>query len=432
MNLLDHYHEQFLRSSLPGMDLPCVRRARTAAFERFAELGFPTTRQEDWKYTSVTAIGKRAFAAVPAAKDGVSAEAVAQWALPESHLLVFANGRHLPERSRVGSLPRGATVTSLAGALAAGVEGIETLLGEDDRSNGFLALNAAFWADGAFIDLPAETVLERPIHLLFIVSETALAVHPHNIIRAGPGARAQVIEHYVGTAGPYLTNAVTRIMAEQDGCVTHTKLQHEGLQAYHIADIAVGQGRGSRFDSRSFALGGRLSRTEIATRLDGEGCAAELLGLYIGQGRQHVDHHTRIDHVGLRGVSREFYKGVLAGASRGVFNGRVIVHPDAQQTDALQSNRNLLLSDTAEVDAKPELEIYADDVKCSHGATVGQLDPEQIHYLRSRGIGEAAARRLLTCAFAQDVVDRVGEPTLRERLETLLRTALPEEMEAQS
>ena len=429
----DLYRAQFaqLAPRLVGARLPWLRRTRALAFERFAELGFPTTRDEDWKYTSVAALEKRAFKLVPESFNGVSADQVAQLALADTHLLVFVNGRHAPGLSHPGSLPRGAEVGSLAAAVADRPDRFEALLTRDAEAaiHGFTALNAAFWADGASIDLAAGISVDEPIHLLFITTDADLAVHPRNIIRAGAGSQAEIIEHYVGlNDATYFTNAVTQIQADTGAAIVHSKLQQEGLRSHHVADIRAEQGQDSRFTSQSFALGGLLSRNDIAARLAAPGCQATLIGLYMANGRQHMDHHTRIDHARPRGTSREFYKGVLDGASRAVFNGKVIVHADAQQTDAQQSNRNLLLSDNAEVDTKPQLEIYADDVKCSHGATVGQLDAEQIYYLRSRGMDDASARALLTFAFAEDVATRVSCAPLRSRLEQLLRGRLPEQV----
>ena len=430
----DHYRKEFARrQARPGEDLPWMRHTRDAALERFLALGFPTTRDEDWKYTSVAAIEKRNFSSVPVSLDGVSAEQVQRLAFPGSHRLAFVNGRYAAALSCIDALPRGAVVTNLAAALAAHPERLEAWLAPDTHtetgSNGFAALNAAFWADGAYIDLAAGVSVEQPIHLLFITSEADLATHPRNLVHAAAGAHAVIIEHHVGAEdASYLTNALTQIRADTGAVLTHIKLQQESLRGFHIAAIQAQQAQDSRWTSHSFALGGLLSRSDIATRLEAPGSAADLIGLYLADGRQHMDHHTRIDHASPHGTSRELYKGVLDGASRAVFNGRVIVHPDAQQTDAQQVNRNLLLSERAEVDSKPQLEIYADDVKCSHGATVAQLDPDQVFYLRSRGMDDASARALLVFGFAEEVVERVEFTPLRTRLEGLLRGRLPEDL----
>ena len=427
----NRYREEFARlePQMAGFDLLWLRRARRAAFDRFAELGFPTTRHEDWKYTNVATIEKRSFRSVPESFNGVSTAQVNELAFTGSHLLVFVNGRYTPGLSRLGSLPCGARIVSLAAGLADHADQLEPLLTHDTEpfANGFAALNAAFWADGAYIDLAADTAIEEPIHLLFISTEADLGTHPRNIVRAGAGSRVSIIEHFVGlNEVAYFTNAVTQIVINRGAVIEHSKLQQESGRAFHVADIRAQQGQDSRFTSHSFALGGLLSRNDITTRLDAEGGEATLNGLYMADGRQHMDHHTCIDHAKPRGVSREFYNGVLDGAARAVFNGKVIVRPDAQKTDAHQSNRNLLLSENAEVDTKPQLEIYADDVKCSHGATVGQLDENQIFYLRSRGVDDAAARSLLTYAFAEEIIGRSGIAPLRARLEELLINRLPD------
>jgi Fe-S cluster assembly protein SufD len=428
----DRYREAFARIApeLPGHRLPWLRRERERAMARFAELGLPSLRDEDWKYTSVAPLEQRIFDFAPGGAVALPPARVAAEALAGAQLLVFVDGRLVPGLSRVEGLPAGVRI----GSLAEVHEGLEAWLadGAEAPAHGFAALNAALWADGALLELAPGAVLEAPLHLLFVATRAEAGCCPRNLVLAGAGARGAIVEHYLGlTDGAYLTNAATRVFLAEGAELTHTRLQAEGPRAWHIAEVRAAQERGSRFESRSFAFGGLLSRVGIATRLDGEDCATDFLGLYLARGRQHMDHHTRIDHARPRGVSRQLYKGVVDGAARAVFNGKVIVHPDAQGSDALQSNRNLLLSREAEVDTKPQLEIYADDVKCSHGATVGQLDAEQIYYLRSRGVGEAAARALLTHAFAAEVVARVDAAGLRERLERLLRARLPAELEAQ-
>ena len=423
------YRDEFGRveRQLAGADLRWLRNSRRAAFDRFVELGFPTTRHEDWKYTNVAAIEKRAFKSLPPSPGGASAAQINGLALTGSHLLAFVNGRHAPELSSDIALPAGTRIGSLAAALVDHTEQLELLLaGESELpSDGFAALNSAFWNDGAYVDVAAGAAIEEPIHLLFITTEADLGTHLRTIIRAGSGSRVSIVEHYVGVDDIVsFTNAVTRIIAEPGAQVEHCKLQQEAGRAFHVAGIRVQQDKESRFTSCSFALGAALSRSDVSTRFDAEGCEATLNGLYVADRRQHMDHHTCIDHAKPRGVSRELYKGVLNGAARAVFNGKVIVRPDAQKTDAHQSNRNLLLSENAEVDTKPQLEIYADDVKCSHGATVGQLDESQIFYLRSRGVDEQDARKLLTYAFAEEIVSRCGFAALRGRLQELLASRL--------
>jgi len=430
----EHYLGQFAahRAQLPGASLPGLQRGRDAAIERFAELGLPTTRHEDWKYTNVSALERRLFATfTDVAPDGAAEREVARHALDGMHRLVFVDGRHVPGLSRIASLPPGARVGSLAQLVATQSDIAEVLLAVESEpdANGFAALNTAFWSDGAYIDLAPGVVVDEPIHLLFLATRADLASFPRNVVRAATGSAATVVEQYAGVDDAvYLTNAVTRITAGEGARIAHTKLQQESGRSFHVADIRAAQAADSRLVSQSFAFGGQLARNDIATRFDAEGCDAKLVGLYVGSGRQHHDHHTCIDHARPRGTSRELYKGVLDDASRAVFNGRVIVRPDAQRTDAQQSNRNLLLSDSAEVDTKPQLEIWADDVKCAHGATVGQLDADQLHYLRARGLDAATARGLLIHAFAADVLRDITHPGLHARLATLLPGQLPEDM----
>lgn len=429
---LEHYAER--RAALPGAALPWLARAREAALARFGQLGLPTLRDEDWKYTNVAVLDRRTFVGAPVAEaDEALRERVERLALEGCHLLVFADGRHLPALSRLGELPEGVRVGSLAAALDSPPAWLAETLGAsgEDCANGFVALNAALWTDGALVEVPPGEVLERPLQLLFLAGEgegdAETAAFPRNLIRLGAGARVAVIEHYAGGAAPYLTDAVTRIDLGEGAKLEHARFQEEGARAFHVAELRAALARDARLAAYSFALGGLLARNDIAVGLAGEGSAAELTGLYLAAGRQHQDHHTRIDHLSPQGTSREFFKGVVDEAGRAVFHGRVVVHPDAQRTDAQQANHNLLLSEAAEVDTKPQLEIYADDVKCSHGATVGQLDPAQLYYLRSRGLNEPAARALLIHAFAAEVVERVTIAPLRARLEDLLRARLPAE-----
>jgi Fe-S cluster assembly protein SufD len=316
---------------------------------------------------------------------------------------------------------------SLADTLERAPDALEPLFVEDNRQTVFGALNTAFTADGLYLHLPRGTAIEEPIHLHFVVTNENAAIHPRNVIVAEEGARATVVEHYTGTRGvAYFTNVVTQIFAAENAAVDHCKFQQEDLRAFHVAGIHAAQARGSRLWLHSISLGAALARNDISTTFDAEGCEATLNGLYLARGRQHVDHHTRIEHSKPGGTSREYYRGLLDGASRGVFNGKVIVHPQAQRSDARQLNHNLLLSRDAEVDSRPQLEIYADDVKCTHGATVGQLDDAQLFYLRSRGIEEVVARSLLVYAFARDVIERIRIGALRSRLEELLLARLPE------
>lgn len=431
---LDHYRKELnaLGSQLPGSGLTWVEKTRQGAFERFAQMGFPGPRDESWKYTRVTPIEKRAFRSMPKSCVGLIPEDLERFffaALP-CHRLVFVNGQYTPQLSKLGALPGRANVCSLTQALADNPERLEPYLARyaDVGANGFSALNTAFMGDGAFVYLPRDTVFEHPVHLLFVATtqEEALFVNPRNLVVAEQGSEATVIESYVSLGGNgYFTNALTEVVVGDNAGVNHYKVQQENLSAFHIATLQVQQKRDSRFTSHSISFGGALVRNDINAVLDAEGAQCTLNGLYMGAGRQHVDYHTRIDHKKPCGTSREHYKGILSGRARGVFNGLTQVHAGAQKTDASQSNNNLLLSRDAEVDTKPQLEIYADDVKCSHGATVGQLDDDVIFYLRARGIEAQAARGLLTYGFAQDVIDRMHLVAVRNAVEEVLLGQLP-------
>jgi len=431
-----HYLAEFARiaDGLPGVGVPWLDRLRTTALDEFAQRGFPTKRDEEWKYTRVGAFEQQAFVVMPESHAAADANALVDRVVERltfgnatAHVLVFHNGRYAPTSSSVGKLPAGVTLMSVAETLNTAPEALEPYLASEDRVTAFGLLNAAFMADGAYLHLRRGTALELPVHLLF-VSTNGGASHARNVIVAEEGSRATVIEHYVGLDdASYFTNTVTRIFAAANADIAHHKLQQEGVGAFHIARIDALQQRDSRLESHAFSFGAALARNDITTAFAAPGCEATLNGLYLVDGQQHVDHHTRIDHRQPNGTSREHYRGVLGGRSHAVFNGKVIVQPGAQKTNAFQANHNLLLSRDAEIDTKPELEIYADDVKCNHGATVGQLDEAQLFYLRSRSIDETVARNLLVHAFAHDIIEGVRVTSLRTRLEQILLTRLPQD-----
>ena len=469
-------------AALPGADLPWLARLREDAIDRFADEGWPTTRRENWRHTSLAFMGQQALAvrevvapeAVVAAlraryqaarspektpaDDQLSlrgqarshgAEGAVGADLPansqtgatedaghrpandvackgDGHWLVFVDGRFAPALSAIGGLPGGAKIGSLADALKHTPEAVEAAFGSASDGETPQALNAALATDGAWIRLGRGVVVEQPIHLV-LIGATVADQHLRNLVVAEAGAQATIVEHYpAGAAGSTLTTAVTRVLAAQDSHVTHLKLQQEAPEAIHLATIEAEQARGAVFASHSLSFGARLARNDIRTRLAGEGAEALLNGLYHADGRRHVDHHTRIDHARPQGTSREFYRGLLDGSARGVFTGRILVAQDAQRTDAMQRCDNLLLSRLAEADARPELEIYADDVKCAHGATVGQLDEDALFYLRSRGVDAVHARQLLTYAFAAEVLERIAHAPLRALGRAALLERLPE------
>jgi Fe-S cluster assembly protein SufD len=425
---IDRFVADFARleTSLPGSGAPWLAALRRGALERFAARGLPTAHDEDWKYTNAAAIAKRPFAvAIRTATPDVAIDRYALTGLP-SHRLVFVDGRHAPSLSQIGPLPAGVVLESLAAALERRPEALEPFLAVDRQQTIFASLNAAFMRDGVHLRVPRNVALDAPIHALFLSTASDLAMHPRNVVVLDDGAQATLVEHYVGIGdASSLTNAVTQLFTGANASLVHYKVQQETHRALHVAGLHASQARASRLESHSVALGGALARNDITTAFDAEDCEAELNGLFLVGGRQHVDHHTRIDHAKPRGTSREYYKGVLDGAARGVFNGKVVVHPGAQKTNAHLANHNLLLSKSAEVDTKPELTIDADDVKCTHGATVGQIDDAQMFYLRSRGIDKALATSLLTYAFAHDVIERIRVAPLRAALEGALFARLP-------
>jgi Fe-S cluster assembly protein SufD len=430
----NRYAEQFRGSlpTLPGAHTAWVRALRERAMATFLEKGFPSTHVEDWKYTDLRPLTRHHF--IPSSgSPAIDASPLPKGLLEGQpvHRLVFIDGRFAPELCPFNTGPEGATLTSLAAALESEPQGLEPWLGHntDLALPGFNALNTACMRDGVYLDLAPGVELAQPVHLVFIATgQPDTATTLRNLVVAGPGSKARIIESYLALGDArYLTNAVTEIFVGDGADIEHYKLEQESASAYHMAGIYVNQQRDSRYASHNIALGGRLVRNALHVGLDAPGADCMLNGLYVTRGRQHVDNHIRIDHRTPRASSRQWYKGVLDERSRAVFNGRVIVHPDAQKTDARQSNHNLLLSDDAEADAKPQLEIYADDVKCAHGCTVGRLDEEAIYYLRSRAIDESTARNFLIHAFAADVLQRMGIAPVQRFLERQLLVRLQSE-----
>jgi Fe-S cluster assembly protein SufD len=341
----------------------------------------------------------------------------------ESHELVFVNGRVSSSLSSLGELPDGVVVASLVDALSEHGDTLQPILSQSGGDETpFFDLNEAFLSDGAFVHVPKGVTLERPVHLVFLTtSGEPVVTHPRNVIVGEEGSALRLLESYGGPDGAvYWTNAVTQVVASAGAVIDHYKLQRESASAFHVASLDYVQGPSASVSNHSLSLGARLARHDIGAELAGEGADVTLNGLYVVHGSQHVDHHTVIDHTVPHCTSRELYKGVLDDASSGVFNGRVIVRADAQKTDSQQSNKNLLLSNEALVNTNPQLEINADDVKCAHGATIGQLDEEAVFYLRSRGIAQDDARRILTEGFMADVSDRIRLAAVRDTLRDLL------------
>lgn len=417
-----------------------VRRLRKEALARFGELGFPGARDEDWKFTNLASLAKIPFrAALPTTGKVPGLAQLEQQVFPlgPCQRLVFWNGYFRPELSAVDRLPSGVIVSGLAEALAKHSDLVEPYLAHYARhqDHALTALNTAFLRDGGFIHVPPGVVVREPVYLIFLSSalEEGSVTHPRNLVVAGDRSQFSLVEYYVGLDQQlYFTNPVTEIVAQAECNIDHYKVQRESIEAFHLAATQIEMARGSKFTSHFISLGGGLVRNEVRARLGAESCECTLNGLYLGSGRQHIDNHTVIDHALPRCQSHELYKGILDGDAHGVFNGKIFVRQDAQKTDAKQTNQTLLLSDSAVIDTKPQLEIFADDVKCTHGATVGQLSDEMIFYLRSRGVGIQEARSLLTFAFANDIVRRIQVQPVRAQLEELLlvRANLPRAEEA--
>ena len=401
---------------------------RRAAAARFAAVGFPASRDEEWRFTPIGPIAQTAWRPSPGLAATVDAERLAPFVFghPEWSTLVFVNGAYSASRSRIADLPEGVRVGSLAEALRTDGAVLQAHLARHAPIEGspFTALNTAGFRDGGLVHVPAGLELEGPVHFVFLTTPDAegTAIHPRNLIVVERGARASVIESYVTLApdGVYWTNPVTEVAAAAGSWLEHTRIQRESERAQHVALTHVDQGRDSHYRSFSMAMGGALARHNLHVRLNDENVETLMYGLYLTRGEQVVDNHTAIFHDQPNCRSWEVYKGVLDGRSRAVFNGKVFVRPEAQKTDAKQTNRNLLLSDLAKVDTKPQLEIFADDVKCTHGATVGRLDDIALFYARSRGVPREAAERLLTYAFAAEVIEEVALEPVRRELDRLV------------
>ncbi len=424
---IDNFRAEFERveGQLPGADLPRLREVRRQAMTVFSRQGFPTRKDEHWKYTSVAAIAQQHFRPSLASDNALDANALAPFRLADAVCeLVFVNAHYCADLSRVSELPQGLHVDSLAALLQRGnAELAEQFNALGDAAHGaFSSLNTAFAGDGAFIKIADDVTLDRPVHILHMSTAAnggqVLASFARHVLQAGRNTKAQVVASYhaLGDA-KNLNNVHTALLLDDGAQLEFYKLQDEAAGSFHVEQIEVQQGPDSRLVSFSIALGAALARTDIQVRLGAPGAEAELNGLYMGCGDQVIDHHLRVDHLQPHTRSTQCYKGILDDQARGIFNGKVVVAPQAQKTDAQQSNHNLLLSPRAEADTKPELEIYADDVKCSHGATVGQLDTNALFYLRSRGLDLEQARNLLIYAFAEDIVSRIALDTLRRRIE---------------
>ncbi len=428
------YIDQFdrLRDRLPGHNIDWLNDQRTKSLARFGRLGFPTLRDEDWKYTSVRGITSKRFVveADPGNDDQpVDLSAFAIEGL-KSHRLVFVDGVFNPRLSGIGESSEsngGFNVESFASALGRVPATAESLLGSviQNSGHGFTALNNAMYRDGVIITFAADEKISCPIEIIHYGRAQLSISQPRNLIVCGPQSRGQIIERYVsGSTHNTLSNSVTEVLLEDGASLDYYLVQNQSSAAYQVCGVWVKQSPRSRFSCQTITLGGALVRNDLQVNLGGPEAHCDMLGVYSLTGRQHVDNHTTMIHAAENCSSREIYKGVLGQRARAVFHGRVRVDEGAQKTDAAQSNNTLLLSRNAEIDTKPQLEIYADDVKCSHGVTVGQIDEKSLFYLRTRGIGEPEARALLTYAFVNDVLSEVKIEPLRQYLESILRRQL--------
>ena len=407
-------------------------KQRQLAFNIFQESGFPNTKNEDWKYTDVKPISRNIFSNITESNVAINDDELDATLFKnlECINLVFINGAYSEKYSNIKNISDKTVIKNMANALVNDESSLKKHMTQyaSADSGPFEALNIAFIQDGAYINIPANTNIEKPINITYISkgNSNKFATHPRNLILLGENSNATVIENYVSNGETnYFTNSVTETVLLQGSSLIHYKIQQESSNAFHIANLNTSQSKDSRFESHSISVGGALVRNNINASLDEEGAEIIMNGLYITENTQHVDNHTRVDHLKPHTHSHQNYRGVLNGKSRGVFNGKVVVHPQAQKIEAYQNNANLLLSDDSEIDTKPELEIYADDVKCTHGATVGQLDDNMLFYLRSRAVDEQTAKNLLTYAFADEVINNISSKPIKNKLEHLIISRLP-------
>jgi Fe-S cluster assembly protein SufD len=411
-----------------GSELQWLRQLRRDAFARFYEVGFPTTHDEDWRFTNLAPIARTPFRLKEPDEYAVVPSDLKRWSVPGvSCRLVFVDGHFARRLSSFGGISSEATARGLAEHITAAPDFVEQYLGRylNCQRDSFAALNTAFADDGAFVHVPQGLDLGSPIHILNIVTANATPEmsHPRHLIIVGANAQAEIIEDYVSLrTGTALSNTATELIAEEGAKVSHYRLERENPYSYHVSTLRIQQARSAIVRTHSLLVGGALVRNNVHPVLSGEGGECLINGLFLGDEQQHLDNYMLVEHAAPHCSSRQFYNGVLARRARGVFHGRIIVHKAAQQTDAKQTNRNLLLSDDAQIDTKPQLEIYADDVKCTHGATIGKLEDDALFYLRARGIDEDAARRLLLVAFANECIERMKEGPVRNYIEALVRS----------
>jgi Fe-S cluster assembly protein SufD len=402
-------------------------------YTQFAETGFPTTHDEDWRFTNVSPIAQTPFILADGNAEVTATDLEPFTTAPFACCLVFVNGRFSPQLSRVPTVPKGVEAGSLAQAIVKHPAIVERYLGKhlDFYRDAFSALNTAFVDDGAYVYIPRSTVLDTPIYALYVstTGSKPTMTHPRNLVVIEENSQATIVEDYValpGSESAAFSNTVTELVAGESAVVSHYMIVRESEQSFNVSTLRIQQARSSNVATHSLLLGGALIRNNVHPVLAGEGAECLINGLFMANGRQHMDNYMLVEHASPHCDSRQFYNGILNGQSRGVFHGRIIVHKDAQKTDAKQTNRNLLLCDDAQIDTKPQLEIYADDVKCTHGATIGQVDESALFYLRSRGLSEVSAKHLLLEAFANECLDRMHPGPVRDQVERLVLQWLPE------
>ncbi|MFZ0664080.1 MAG: Fe-S cluster assembly protein SufD [Acidobacteriaceae bacterium] len=415
-----------------------LQSLRQDAFGRFCDVGFPTVKDEAWRFTNVAPIARESFSSPKAGPVDLTIEDLRPFLLSSAACrLVVVNGRFVPGLSDCDSLPPGVEANSLAVEIERNADALEATLGRhlDLQRDSFCALNTAFLEDGAYVHIARGVTLAAPIHLMFVStdSETPLMVHPRNLILAEREAQVDVVEEHVSLGdGKFFSNTATELVAGENAIIAHHMIECENRKTFHISTLQIQQERNTSVSSHSLLIGGALVRNNIHPVLAGEGGECLINGLFLGEDTQHLDNYMLVDHASPHCSSHQFYNGILSGHAHGVFHGLILVRKDAQKTDSKQTNRNLLLSDDAQIDTKPQLEIYADDVKCTHGATIGQLDEGALYYLRSRGLDETTARDLLLFAFAGECTGRIRSVPVREHMERLVRQSLPEEVQGPS
>ena len=439
MTILLEHTNSFVKSfeTTQGHDRSWVNELRKSGMETFRRLGFPTTKQEEWRDTNVSAVANTHFAPASVVTAQQAAELFGQYTFGKQAAaeLVFVNGHYDPHLSTVSGLPQGVRVLSLETAFSTDAAILEKHLGKyaKNAQHPFAALNTSFVREGALVHIARGAVCEKPIHLLFlaVAGSEAVASHPRVLVVAEENSESSIVETYAGAGNAfYLTNAVTEIVQGKNARIDHNKLQQEGTEAYHVALMQVNLEANSLFVSHSTSIGSRLTRNDLHVFLGGERAEATLNGLVLAKGEQHIDNHTLLHHEKAHCPSHELYKHVLADKATGVFKGKIFVQKDAQKTDSKQTSKSLLLTDTAFMNSQPALEIYADDVKCTHGSTIGPVDENAVFYLISRGLSLAQARHLMTYAFAADITRRIKIAPVRARIEDFMAAqhGLPQDL----